>query len=93
VMGPKQIAGVMSQVRRGQALRKGVPFDEEEDAQIVAMVEAGQEEGSLALRATGAVSDDGIIDPRDTRTVLGMCLSFVANAPVAGAQQFGVFRL
>ncbi|SDE52798.1 Acetyl-CoA carboxylase, carboxyltransferase component [Blastococcus fimeti] len=93
VMGPKQIAGVMSQVRRGQALRKGVPFDEEEDAQIVAMVEAGQEEGSLALRATGAVSDDGIIDPRDTRTVLGMCLSFVANGPVEGAQQFGVFRL
>jgi acetyl-CoA carboxylase carboxyltransferase component len=93
VMGPKQIAGVMSQVRRGQAARKGIPFDEEEDAAIVASVEAGQEAGSLALRATGAVSDDGIIDPRDTRTVLGMCLSFVANAPVEGAPGYGVFRL
>ena len=40
VMGPKQIAGVMSQVRRGQAARKGIPFDEEEDAKIVAAVEA-----------------------------------------------------
>ena len=59
VMGPKQIAGVMSQVRRGQAARKGEEFDEEADAKIVAAVEAAQEEGSLALRATGAISDDG----------------------------------
>jgi acetyl-CoA carboxylase carboxyltransferase component len=93
VMGPKQIAGVMSIVRRGQAARKGVPFDEEEDRRIVEMVEATQEAGSLALVATGAVSDDGIIDPRDTRTVLGMCLSFVGNTPVEGADGYGVFRL
>jgi acyl-CoA carboxylase subunit beta len=93
VMGPKQIAGVMSQVRRGQAARKGEEFDEDEDAKIVAAVEAIQEEGSLALRATGAISDDGIIDPRDTRTVLGMCLSIAANRPVEGAEGYGVFRL
>ncbi len=93
VMGPKQIAGVMSQVRRGQAARKGIPFDEEEDAAIVGMVEAIQEKGSLALRATGAISDDGIIDPRDTRTVLGMCLSVVRNREIAGAEGYGVFRL
>ncbi|HET6950723.1 MAG TPA: carboxyl transferase domain-containing protein [Acidimicrobiales bacterium] len=93
VMGPKQIAGVMSQVRRGQAARKGIPFDEEEDAKIVAAVEEVQERGSLALVATGAISDDGIIDPRDTRTVLGMCLSVVANRAVEGAPGYGVFRL
>jgi acetyl-CoA carboxylase carboxyltransferase component len=93
VMGPKQIAGVMSIVRRGQAARKGEAFDEEEDAQLVAMVEAMQEEGSLALRATGAITDDGIIDPRDTRDVLGMCLSVAANREVAGAEGYGVFRL
>jgi acetyl-CoA carboxylase carboxyltransferase component len=93
VMGPKQIAGVMSQVRRGQAARKGVPFDEDEDAKIVAAVEATQEAGSLALVASGAVSDDGIIDPRDTRTVLGMCLSIVRNGPIDGAPGYGVFRL
>ena len=52
-----------------------------------------QEKGSLALRATGAISDDGIIDPRDTRTVLGMCLSVAANREVAGAEGYGVFRL
>lgn len=93
VMGPKQIAGVMSQVRRGQAARKGEAFDEEADAKIVAAVEAAQEEGSLALRATGAISDDGIIDPRDTRHVLGMCLSYVGNKPIEGAEGYGVFRL
>ena len=93
VMGPKQIAGVMSIVRRGQAARQGEPFDEDEDAKIVEMVEAVQESGSLALRATGAISDDGIIDPRDTRTVLGMCLSVVRNKPIEGADGYGVFRL
>ena len=93
VMGPKQIAGVMSQVRRNQAARRGEEFDEEEDAKIVAAVEAIQEEGSLALRATGAISDDGVVDPRDTRTVLGLCLSVVRNRAVEGAEAYGVFRL
>jgi acyl-CoA carboxylase subunit beta len=93
VMGPKQIAGVMSQVRRGQAARKGIEFDEEEDARIVAAVEDAQERGSLALVATGAISDDGIIDPRDTRTVLGLCLSVVRNRAIEGAAGYGVFRL
>ena len=93
VMGPKQIAGVMSQVRRGQAERKGLPFDEEEDRAIVAMVEEAQEKGSLALAASGAISDDGIIDPRDTRTVLGLCLSVVRSRPIEGATSYGVFRL
>ena len=93
VMGPKQIAGVMSQVRRARAARKGEPFDEDEDARIVASAEAIQEKGSLALQATGAISDDGIIDPRDTRAVLGMCLSVVGNRAIKGAEGFGVFRL
>jgi acetyl-CoA carboxylase carboxyltransferase component len=93
VMGGKQIAGVMSIVRRGQAARKGLPFDEETDARIVAAVEAIQEKGSIALEASGAISDDGIIDPRDTRTVLGICLSAVRNGPIEGARGYGVFRL
>lgn len=93
VMGGKQIAGVMSIVRRGQAARKGEPFDEEADAQIRAAVEAIQEKGSIALEASGAITDDGILDPRDTRTALGICLSVVRNTPIEGAQGYGVFRL
>ena len=92
-MGGKQIAGVMSIVRRGQSMRKGEPFDEEADARLVAAVEAAQERGSIALEATGAITDDGIIDPRDTRTVLGICLSVVRNKPIEGADGYGVFRL
>ena len=45
------------------------------------------------VEATGTVSDDGIIDPRDTRTILGLCLSVVRTAPIEGAQKYGVFRL
>ena len=91
-MGPKQIAGVMSQVRRGQAARKGLEFDEEEDARSWRRSRT-QEKGSLALVATGAISDDGIVDPRDTRTVLGLCLSVVRNRAIEGAASYGVFRL
>ena len=56
-------------------------------------VEAGQEAGSIALEASGAISDDGIIDPRDTRTVLSICLSVVRTKPIEGAKGYGVFRL
>ena len=93
VMGPKQIAGVMSIVRKGRAERKGEEFDEGADAEIVQKVEEIQERGSLALVATGAVSDDGIIDPRDTRTVISICLSTFRNKPIEGSQKYGVFRL
>jgi acetyl-CoA carboxylase carboxyltransferase component len=41
---------------------------------------------------SGMLYDDGVIDPRDTRTVLGLCLSAIHNAPVRGADGFGVFR-
>ena len=68
-------------------------FDEEEDAETVKKVAAIQDAGSLALMATSAISDDGILDPRDTRTVLGICLSAVRNTPVEGAPNYGVFRL
>ena len=93
VMGPQQIAGVMSLVRRARAARLGEKFDEKEDAKMVAYAERAQEEGSLALRATGAISDDGIIDPRDTRTVLGICLSLVSGRNIEGSPGYGVYRL
>jgi len=93
VMGPKQLAGVMSIVRRGSARAAGREFDEEEDARITAAVEDRAERESLALYATGRVADDGIIDPRDTRTVLGITLSACHNAEVKGAAGYGVFRM
>ena len=49
--------------------------------------------GLLALFMTGRVYDDGIIDPRDTRTVLGMCLSAIDNQPIEGTRGYGVYRM
>ncbi len=92
IMGPKQIAGVMSLVRRAQAARQGVEFDEAADAATTATVEHYHELKSLALYATGRVGDDGIIDPRDTRDVIGLSLSVCHNEEVKGAEGFGVFR-
>ena len=93
IMGPKQMAGVMSIVRREQAARRGQPVDEDMEAAITKAVEDFAEAQSLALYATGRVADDGVIDPRDTRTVVAMALSACHSAPVEGASGFGVFRL
>jgi acetyl-CoA carboxylase carboxyltransferase component len=93
IMGPTQLAGVMSIVRRGAARASGRPFDEDEDAKLFAAVKDRAERESLALYATGRVADDGLIDPRDTRTVLGIALSAVHSSEVRGTDAFGVFRL
>ncbi|MEU3316619.1 carboxyl transferase domain-containing protein [Streptomyces sp. NPDC006662] len=94
VMGPQQLAGVLSIVARQSAAAKGQPYDEEADAGMRAFVEAQIESESLPMFLSGRLYDDGVIDPRDTRTVLGLCLSAVHNAPVEGARGgFGVFRM
>ncbi len=93
VMGPRQLAGVMSIVARSAAERSGRDFDEAADAARSQAIEAQIEAESTALFATGRLWDDGIIDPRDTRTVLGIALSAVHHAPVTGSASYGVFRL
>lgn len=92
VMGPAQLAGVLSIVARAAAEAKGRDYDEEGDAGMRAMVEQMIEEQSLPYALSGMLYDDGVIDPRDTRTVLGICLSVIANRPVIGTDRFGVFR-
>jgi acetyl-CoA carboxylase carboxyltransferase component len=92
VMGPKQLAGVLSIVRRNAAEAAGRPFDEEADEELRAATETQIEEESTALFATGRLWDDGIIDPRDTRTVLAIALTAVHSAPVVGTATFGVVR-
>src|SRR5260370_24893035 len=85
IMGPTQMAGVMSIVRRERAARRGEEVNEEAEAAITAAVEHYAEAGSLALYATRRVADDGIIDPRDTRTVIAMALSACHRPPAEGA--------
>jgi acetyl-CoA carboxylase carboxyltransferase component len=93
VMGPRQLAEVLSIVARQSAAGKGQPYDEDQDAALREMVERQIEAESLPLFLSGRVYDDGVIDPRDTRTVLGLCLSYAHNAPVRGTDRFGVFRM
>jgi acetyl-CoA carboxylase carboxyltransferase component len=93
VMGPAQLAGVLEIVARQASTAKGVAFDEEANAGLKAMVETQIEKESLAPFLSGRLYDDGVIDPRDTRTVLGLCLSAIHSAPVAGAEHYGVFRM
>ena len=93
VMGPEQLAGVLSIVRRHAAARAGISFDEARDAQLRQAVEQQIEGESYAFFASGKLWDDGVIDPRDTRAVLGLSLSAVCSGPVAGTDRFGVFRM
>ena len=93
VMGPKQMAGVMTIVGRAAALRRGIEFDEEADAARAAVAEHWAEERSKALYATSRVSDDGIIDPRDTRNHIGFALSVCYNNRVDGAKAYGTWRM
>jgi len=93
VMGPAQLAGVLSIVARASAAARGNPYDEDADAAMRRAVEQQIEAESLPMFLSGRLYDDGVIDPRDTRTVVGMCLSAIHNAPVSGTTQYGVFRL
>jgi acyl-CoA carboxylase subunit beta len=93
VMGPAQLAGVLSIVARQSAEARGQDYDEDADALMRAQVEEQIEAESLAPNLSGRLYDDAVIDPRDTRTVLGMALSAAHSAPVAGTEHFGVFRL
>jgi acetyl-CoA carboxylase carboxyltransferase component len=93
VMGPEQLAGVLSIVRRTAAERAGQPYDEEQDRSLRQMVEQQIEQESNAFFATGRLWDDGVIDPRDTRTVLGIAISAAFTNVVKGADTFGVFRM
>jgi len=92
VMGPAQLAGVLSIVARAAAESRGTPYDEDADSAMRAAVESQIEAESLPMFLSGRLYDDGVIDPRDTRTVLGLCLSAIHSAPVQGTTAFGVFR-
>ena len=93
VMGPKQQAGVMTIVQRNAALRRGLEFDEEANDRRVESVEMSLEERSKGLFATSRVTDDAMIDPRDTRDIIGFSLSACHNKEVKGTKEFGTWRM
>ena len=80
-------------IHRQAAEQAGIPFDEENAAQINEYMMQQVRANSSAWYASGQGWDDGIIDPRDSRTVLAICLAVVNSQEIKGADSFGVFRM
>jgi acetyl-CoA carboxylase carboxyltransferase component len=88
VMGPDQLAGVMRQVETNSAKSKAKNDEKVDEGKIEARVTQFRDQvqrDSEAYSTSAVLVDDGVIDPRDTRDVLGMCLEIVHNAPFDGA--------
>jgi geranyl-CoA carboxylase beta subunit len=95
VMGPEQAAAVLAIVTEEKLKRDGKPVDAKKLAAMKAAVARRIEAESTALFATARLWDDGLIDPRDSRRVLALCLSICreAEARRLKANTFGVARM
>jgi len=93
VMGAPQLAGVLSIVAKASAASSGHAFDQAADDERRRGIEAQIEAESHAFFITSRLYDDGLLDPRDTRTVLGIALSAAHSGPIEGRRGYGVFRM
>jgi acetyl-CoA carboxylase carboxyltransferase component len=86
VMGPDQLSGVMENVQQASAKSKGVTLSPEKLKTQVQEFRERVQRDAECYSTSSALIDDGIIDPRDTRDVLGMCLEVVMLQGVKGAE-------
>jgi 3-methylcrotonyl-CoA carboxylase beta subunit len=92
VMGGEQAASVLATVRRDGIESRGGQWSAEEEADFKTPIRERYEREGHSYYATARLWDDGIIDPADTRRVLGLALSASLNAPIP-EPRFGVFRM
>jgi 3-methylcrotonyl-CoA carboxylase beta subunit len=92
VMGGEQAASVLATVRRDQIEGGGGEWSAEEEAAFKAPIREQYEHQGNPYYSTARLWDDGIIEPADTRTVLGLALATVAGAPLEPVR-YGVFRM
>ncbi|NVK55362.1 MAG: methylcrotonoyl-CoA carboxylase [Alteromonadaceae bacterium] len=92
VMGGEQAAGVLAQVKKDQAARAGENWSDADDNAVKQPVIESYEKQGHPYYASARLWDDGVIDPADTREVLGLALSASLNQPIEDTQ-FGVFRM
>ncbi|MCA1360609.1 methylcrotonoyl-CoA carboxylase [Bradyrhizobium sp. IC3069] len=92
VMGGEQASMVLSQVRRDNIEAKGDSWSREEEDKFREPIRAQYESQGHPYYATARLWDDGVIDPADTRLVLGLGLSAASNAPLEPTK-FGLFRM
>src|SRR5699024_2409092 len=93
VMGAEQLASVVSSVAAASARARNSPMSAEAEQHMFNEIRDQIDAESLPEFLSGMVYDDGIIDPRATRSVLGLALSAIHSGPVQGADGFGVFRM
>jgi 3-methylcrotonyl-CoA carboxylase beta subunit len=93
VMGGEQAASVLATVRRDSLAARGAQWSAEEEAEFRAGIREQYETQGHPYYATARLWDDGVIDPADTRRVLGLALSAVRNAPPASEGPYGIFRM
>ncbi|MDE8346699.1 MAG: carboxyl transferase domain-containing protein [Acidocella sp.] len=93
VMGGEQAASVMATVKRDGIEAKGGTWSAAAEAAFKAPIRSRYEDEGNPYFATARLWDDGIIDPAQTRDVLGLAISAALNAPIAAAPRFGVFRM
>ena len=91
-MGGEQAATVLATVRRDQASARGQEWPLSDEESFRAGIREEYDRAGSAYYATARLWDDGIIDPADTRTVLGLALAAAANAPLEPVNA-GVFRM
>jgi 3-methylcrotonyl-CoA carboxylase beta subunit len=92
VMGGEQAASVLATVRAEALENAGNPWSADEQEDFKAPIRAQYEQQGNPYYSTARLWDDGVIDPADTRTIVGLALSVVANAPVEPVS-YGVFRM
>jgi 3-methylcrotonyl-CoA carboxylase beta subunit len=92
VMGGEQAAGVLAQLKRDQLETKGETWAADEEAAFKQPVLDTYEAQGHPYYASARLWDDGIIDPLDTRMVLGLSLSAALNKPIEDSR-FGIFRM
>ena len=92
VMGGEQAASVLATVKRDGIEGKGGQWSAEEEEAFKSPIRAQYERQGHPYYATARLWDDGVIDPAQTRTVLGLALSACANAPLEEVG-YGVFRM
>jgi len=92
VMGGEQAAGVLTTVKQDQLAREGQPMSADEEAAFRQPILDMYEQQGHPYYASARLWDDGVIDPADTRTVLGLSISAALNAPIEESR-FGVFRM
>ncbi|MFT4731995.1 MAG: 3-methylcrotonyl-CoA carboxylase beta subunit [Gammaproteobacteria bacterium] len=92
VMGGEQAAGVLAQVKKDQASRAGEEWTDEQDQAVKKPVIETYEKQGHPYYASARLWDDGVIDPADTRRILGLAISAAMNKEIEETK-FGVFRM